>query len=305
MSSHDLLSVDPEFDENQKSMLRLHSRFDQTVPQVLWHYTSISGLEGMLRTSELWLSNMLYLNDAMEHHLLRQRVASLADEVVKNVELRNDVKRAFSGDESPTFYVMCFSADGDLLSQWRAYADDGEGVAIGFNTSFLETYAVREARMYKVNYDNLYHDAAVTHSLSTLELGVARFPPAKPILEAVTYSHLWFEAGRCKSNGFASEQEYRLMTSASYSVPRMPCLTIKTNSPPQQLRFRVSQKKQLVPYVTLPIDPSDADNPPIVQIRLGPKNNSDSLRDAITWLLQTYDFDATKCEFSKSRLTYR
>lgn len=29
-------------------------------------------------------------------------------------------------------YICCFSGDGDLLSQWRAYADDGKGISIGF-----------------------------------------------------------------------------------------------------------------------------------------------------------------------------
>jgi len=34
---------------------------------------------------------------------------------------------------APAAYIACFSEKGDLLSQWRAYADDGEGVAIGFD----------------------------------------------------------------------------------------------------------------------------------------------------------------------------
>jgi len=32
-------------------------------------------------------------------------------------------------------YICCFSGDGDLLSQWRAYADDGKGISIGFKKS--------------------------------------------------------------------------------------------------------------------------------------------------------------------------
>jgi len=34
--------------------------------------------------------------------------------------------------------VACFSAADDLLSQWRAYADDGCGFAIGFNARYFE-----------------------------------------------------------------------------------------------------------------------------------------------------------------------
>ncbi|UZW13458.1 DUF2971 domain-containing protein [Clostridium pasteurianum] len=34
-------------------------------------------------------------------------------------------------------YITCFSRKGDLLSQWRAYGDDGKGVAIGFDSNLL------------------------------------------------------------------------------------------------------------------------------------------------------------------------
>ncbi|WP_259445336.1 DUF2971 domain-containing protein [Paenibacillus lautus] len=35
------------------------------------------------------------------------------------------------------FYVACFSKEGDKLSQWRGYADDGNGISVGFNTDSL------------------------------------------------------------------------------------------------------------------------------------------------------------------------
>lgn len=34
-------------------------------------------------------------------------------------------------------YICCFSENSDLLSQWRAYGNDGQGVAIGFNAELL------------------------------------------------------------------------------------------------------------------------------------------------------------------------
>jgi hypothetical protein len=30
-------------------------------------------------------------------------------------------------------FLTCFSENGDLLSQWRAYGNNGDGVAIGFD----------------------------------------------------------------------------------------------------------------------------------------------------------------------------
>ena len=47
-------------------------------PELLYHYTTAVGLEGILTTGDLWATNALYLNDATEitHflNLLRQEV---------------------------------------------------------------------------------------------------------------------------------------------------------------------------------------------------------------------------------------
>lgn len=33
--------------------------------------------------------------------------------------------------------ISCFSKNGDLLSQWRAYAEDGKGFSIGFDSNYI------------------------------------------------------------------------------------------------------------------------------------------------------------------------
>lgn len=37
-------------------------------------------------------------------------------------------------------YICCFSGEGDLLSQWRAYADDGQGISVGFKKSQIKDF---------------------------------------------------------------------------------------------------------------------------------------------------------------------
>lgn len=39
-----------------------------------------------------------------------------------------------------TNFVVCFCENGDVLSQWRGYADNGEGCALGFSVKELEEY---------------------------------------------------------------------------------------------------------------------------------------------------------------------
>lgn len=51
-------------------------------------------------------------------------------------------------------YICCFSKEGDLLSQWRAYANDGKGFSIGFDIKKLDEYISKEKTitLEEVNY---------------------------------------------------------------------------------------------------------------------------------------------------------
>lgn len=53
-------------------------------------------------------------------------------------------------------YVCCFSEEKDLLSQWRGYGSDGNGIAIGFNAQLLRKLDINGSRykFIKVIYDN-------------------------------------------------------------------------------------------------------------------------------------------------------
>lgn len=67
-------------------------------------------------------------------------------------------------------YICSFSKDGDVLSQWRAYADDGYGVSIGFNRSYFDFYPhgpllsynkEHTTGLYDVIYDGQTQDATI------------------------------------------------------------------------------------------------------------------------------------------------
>jgi len=51
-------------------------------------------------------------------------------------------------DVKHSSYITCFSRKGDLLSQWRAYGDDGRGVSIGFDSKLLSKADSRKNDIY-------------------------------------------------------------------------------------------------------------------------------------------------------------
>src|SRR5579862_7472394 len=106
---------------------------EEHLPSVVYHYCSCSSFMSIATKRELWLSNSYRSNDATESRYF----FSMFDEVVS---------RRFIGSQQIVQplrdylllnwrdpYIICFSENGDLLSQWTMYADRGQGFSIGIN----------------------------------------------------------------------------------------------------------------------------------------------------------------------------
>jgi hypothetical protein len=101
----------------------------------LYHYCSSSAFVSIIRSRCVWLSDFTSLNDSQEvewtHALTRSALAA------RPSEERDRVLEGLAA-YPPKLYVGCFSEDGDLLGQWRGYAADGSGFAIGFCPTAFE-----------------------------------------------------------------------------------------------------------------------------------------------------------------------
>jgi hypothetical protein len=87
----------------------------------LFHYTNMAGLTAIINSQQIWLTSIFHLNDPSE----LGHGADIALAILNSEADRGDhVVKAFCAQ---TF----FSRRGDDLGQWRAYADNSRGVAIG------------------------------------------------------------------------------------------------------------------------------------------------------------------------------
>ncbi len=117
-----------------------------TVRTPLYHYTDASGLKGILESGQFWYSHYLHLNDPSE----LDYGIGLLKELVRELERNNDgraqllfecvcdLARRENFQDVLDFYITCFSRKFDDLGQWRAYADNGRGYAIGISPSAFE-----------------------------------------------------------------------------------------------------------------------------------------------------------------------
>ena len=113
---------------------------------MIYHYTNDAGLQGIIESGKLWFSDIFGLNDPSElrHGLkvaidvLKSRITDERPEIATFASQlgRFDVDAGI--EAAGHFFICCFSGDGDDLGQWRAYADDGHGYALGFETAALE-----------------------------------------------------------------------------------------------------------------------------------------------------------------------
>lgn len=106
---------------------------------LLHHYTTLGGMQGIIRNRALWCGHVSSFNDPLEIQYGQKIVTDLLNEIMER-EDRKDVRaflrnllvqvRAFGKTMFHTF-IACFCESPDLLSQWRAYADRGGGYCLG------------------------------------------------------------------------------------------------------------------------------------------------------------------------------
>lgn len=147
---------------------------------------------------------------------------------------------------------FCLSARGDVLSQWRGYADDARGVAIGFNREALEkeTSAFSSERLIvrlaPVAYGQEFLEVLMKDDLAPIiqhyNTGKLNAPGGSLLLAALSeseklkaqeefkeaFSELFWMLMRLanyaymvKSSFFAEEQEFRLLSLVTLQDQRL------------------------------------------------------------------------------------
>jgi hypothetical protein len=117
---------------------------EQTASRIegpLYHYTDARGLKGIIESGQIWFTDYRHMNDPSElvhgielAHLVADEIALSADGRVKAfIKTFTDMFKHANFQATLEFFIARFSRCRDDLGQWRAYADNGRGFAIGFS----------------------------------------------------------------------------------------------------------------------------------------------------------------------------
>lgn len=176
-----------DYSRLQKSEL---SFYKNTRTKPIFHYTSISGLEGILCYKKLRFTNIKYMNDKGE---IIAGLDSMAKACNASEEAREILRSIFISHGIQTF-VCCFSLEKDSLPLWNYYTKEinNQGYNIEFEVKKLVESILRNNPQlegcgfsfgivdYSTDNDSEYSRAITNELLASIDLSIA-----KPFLTAV------------------------------------------------------------------------------------------------------------------------
>lgn len=251
------------------------------LPREIFHYTDATGLSGIVRTGKMWATHANYHNDLQEFKYARTVISqrfkdrierSTPSEATRLNQLHERYESHASISESMAdAYMVCFCEDGNLLSQWRAYAANGDGFALGFDPRHLMESLNADfapySKMFKVIYDpeeqREFIDLAMDQLLEALNNG-----DTQTILDQVAsvFSEM---ACSFKHKAFAEEREWRLV---HIPAPNNCAIDVRISN------------GRLLPFAMIPICAPD-ERPPYFAVKHGPTLESKNTTKAIQILL--------------------
>lgn len=253
----------------------------ESPPAIIYHYTDINGLLGMIATGKIWATHVSRLNDSSEHH---HGIKVVADCVQHSMPATSKVlvDKILSEFKRVETFVASYSTKHDLLSQWRNYSGGRVGYCLGLATEGIATLDHRtpllEPVIYKDNQaqqviatmvkrvdeffqNNEFGDVEVGFVLGTVGATLANL--------ACTIKHPTFE----------EENEYR-----QFYQPGATDLVL-------DLKFR-NGRFGLTPYVEIPFIVGG--RLPLRSVTVGPCKDFELELVAVKSLLEKHSYSDTK-----------
>ena len=259
----------------------LKDLYDVTPTQTLYHYTSISGLQGIVDSRSIWATEIRYLSDAKE---LVQTLDILLSVIRAKYESSDATKREFLRQfevwlrdrlvNGHLVFVASLSEQGNLLSQWRAYSPVGKGVSLGFDPQYIRTIAQQQVyRLGKCVYDGELQQRVIQEIFRRIEKEATSNGPENDTSKrhpSNSYYGIFerFEddllmcAALLKHPAFREEVEWRVVSSV---VKRYA---------PSDIQYREG-RSCLVPYRELSLVPKESAGMTLKEVFVGPTPDSE------------------------------
>ena len=273
---------------------------------MLYHYTSLQGLMGIINTKSIWASNSDYLNDHSEYSHLFNLVShyinsNYDDDYFSPYTYSVQMNQPKYGNKNPQVFIGSFSESSDLLSQWRGYCPESGGICIGFNRESLESM-VKESgyELKKCIYSEEVQSKII---VEVVEKSILEFPKLfedRSIYEKLPDNEQWRKSDELNeyiSEGKGKVQADKVVSELYASISELAPL-IKHKSFKEEAEWRIVCKNPstktmfreantyLVPYIEL-----DIEHDFISEIIIGPNANSERCLKSVKDFLELNGFE--------------
>lgn len=281
-----------------------------------YYYCSISTFLNILKSKQIYLSDPLKMNDYLEIKWYLDRLndqKSNEDEfesVFDMMKMRSYIDFTFEelveslnckGQRS--IYICCFSKESDILSQWRAYAEDGKGVSIGFDLEKLkiaDNFLIREI-IYENNVvqDRIENDVEIVADTISTVLSEHEITMKEEQIDVFLHE-LIPELAKYKNPAFSEEKEIRLIYCDDLKfekiIDKHGAFRRKWQSKGLEHDFRIIESNNITEFVKL-----DFDLGSIEEICIGPKCllSKNDIKNVVKKLL------GVEIDVIKSKSSYR
>jgi hypothetical protein len=248
---------------------------------LIYHYCRPEAFLEIVNSRSIWLSATYTLNDATERswgYSIFTKAANTLERELGSEFINKITEPVIVGDSYSMLMIACFSLDADVLSQWRAYADDGRGFALGFSPTLMQI----PAKPLRVLYDE---DAQMQELIGNLKhtYEVEKSTGFKYGDEFQLHLfHMGIDLCAYKNPAFHEEREIRLAHACGMNRKSKKIVPLGARGPggkrlskPLKTHFRMS-RGVLVPYVIVDYSNNGA-FAPIKEGVLGPRNENAEL----------------------------
>lgn len=286
-------------------LMAFDEQFKREPDGLVYHYTSLAGLAGILQSRALFCSDYRQLNDRTEFHfgmeVLESTIGKRAPELSFSQERTRKMLEHLADLRQGNFYMSIFCASWclwpDDLTLWRAYAPR-DGVCIGFSIEELTKLAEAQgfACGYARYYSTRHFSEWLNEQLRELKDGMDRMDAEevrinRDVQNPPEYFQMMLDSQRhdntdrwvgevsslVKHPHFSAENEWR-------------CVYVWREAPMRrqpEIKIRTSRTRA-VPYIELTFEKNFS---PIKRVLVGPSPRSGQNFEAAARLSRSWGFE--------------
>ena len=263
--------------------------FADTPKGLLYHYTTLNGLLGIVRSRTLWASDVRYMNDSAELKHSADLIRIEVQERIARGQGKADLLGQFTDwishriTNGHMLFGASFRSHGNLLSQWRGYSSHGKGVSLGFSAdSILQCAQKQQLQIGKCIYEPARQRRLIRQVVDAVETHVEKHVngnTSRHRLSAIyqgVFENIEIDllriAAILKHPSFREEKEWRIVSPVYTDYFKAPVLFREANA-------------MLVPYMEFDLQ-LEADRPLALEhLYLGPTSNSNISMNSLKMFL--------------------